>query len=414
MNRKFYTLLFSVGLLLTACGPAKGLLATGAKPLSLRMAKSEMLRNPSPTTLDGIAPGKVKWNYTTGLELLSLMDAAKAYDRPDLYDYALKYYDTIVQADGSVLTYAKEKYNLDHICPGRPLFEIYERTGEERYLAVLDTLYAQLQGQPRTADGGFWHKQVYPNQMWLDGLYMAEPFYAEYVHRFVATRDIASAAEREADIARQFLTVARYTYDPETELYRHACDASREMFWCDKTTGQTPHAWGRAMGWYAMAIVETLDYLSPSEGRDAMVGILNRIYEVLPRYADPETGMWYQVLDEPRREGNYLEATGSIMFVYARLKAIRKGWLPESGLTAALADYERFVKRFVKENEDGTISITDCCAVAGLGGKSMRDGTFEYYISEPVIENDCKGVGPFIWASLEYEKAKGILPENRS
>lgn len=413
MNRKIFTLLFSVGLLLTACGPAKGLLANGGKPLSLRMAESEMLRNPSPTTLDGIAPGKVKWNYTTGLELLSLMDAAKAYDRPDLYDYALKYYDTIVQADGSVLTYAKEKYNLDHICPGRPLFEIYERTGEERYLAVLDTLYAQLQGQPRTADGGFWHKQVYPNQMWLDGLYMAEPFYAEYVHRFVATRDIASAAEREADIARQFLTVARYTYDPETELYRHACDASREMFWCDKTTGQTPHAWGRAMGWYAMAIVETLDYLSPSEGRDAMVGILNRIYEVLPRYADPEAGMWYQVLDEPGREGNYLEATGSIMFVYARLKAIRKGWLPESGLAAALADYERFVKRFVKENEDGTISITDCCAVAGLGGKSMRDGTFEYYISEPVIENDCKGVGPFIWASLEYEKATGILPENR-
>ncbi len=323
MNRKFYTLLFSVGLLLTACGPAKGLLATGAKPLSLRMAESEMLRNPSPTTLDGIAPGKVKWNYTTGLELLSLMDAAKAYDRPDLYDYALKYYDTIVQADGSVLTYAKEKYNLDHICPGRPLFEIYERTGEERYLAVLDTLYAQLQGQPRTADGGFWHKQVYPNQMWLDGLYMAEPFYAEYVHRFVATRDIASAAEREADIARQFLTVARYTYDPETELYRHACDASREMFWCDKTTGQTPHAWGRAMGWYAMAIVETLDYLSPSEGRDAMVGILNRIYEVLPRYADPETGMWYQVLDEPRREGNHPQGVASGERTYGRAGGLR-------------------------------------------------------------------------------------------
>lgn len=409
MNKHLSSLLFAVALCLAACGPTKGLLAEGAEPLSLRMAESEVRRNPSPATLDGIAPGKVKWNYTTGLELLSLMDVAKAYDRPDLYDYALRYYDTIVQPDGSVLTYTKEKYNLDHICPGRPLFEICERTGEERYLAVLDTLYAQLQGQPRTVDGGFWHKQVYPNQMWLDGLYMAEPFYAEYIHRFVATRNATLAEELEADVVRQFLTVARYTYDPETELYRHACDASREMFWCDKTTGQTPHAWGRALGWYVMAIVETLDYLSPSEGRDEMVAILNRIYEVLPRYADPETGMWYQVLDQPGREGNYLEATGSIMFVYAKLKAVRKGYLPASERDAALAGYERFVKRFVKENEDGTVSITDCCAVAGLGGKSMRDGSFEYYISEPVIDNDCKGVGPFIWASLEYEKAKGLL-----
>lgn len=407
MKTKHLSLFFAAALLCMACGTSKGLLADGAEPLSLRMAESEIRRNPSPTTLDGIAPGKVKWNYTTGLELLSMLDAAKAYDRTDLYDYALKYYDTIVQPDGSVLTYTKSKYNLDHICPGRPLFEIYERTGEERYLAVLDTLFSQLREQPRTSEGGFWHKQVYPGQMWLDGLYMAEPFYGEYLHRFVSTRNPALDEELQNDVADQFIIVGSHTYDPETELYRHAWDQTREMFWCDKTTGQSAHAWGRAMGWYAMAIVETLEYLNPSESRDEMIRILNHIFETLPRYADPETGMWYQVLDAPGREGNYLEATASIMFVYAQLKAVRMGYLPESSRDEALRNYERFVKRFVKENGDGTISITDCCAVAGLGGKDMRDGSFEYYISEPVIENDCKGVGPFIWASLEYERAAG-------
>jgi len=405
------SVLFAAALLSVACSSSKDLLSEGAAPLSLRMAESEIARNPSPTTLDGIPAGKVKWNYTSGLELLSIMDVSKAYDRPDLFDYALKYYDTIVRPDGSVLTYRKEKHNLDHICPGRPLFAIYERTGEERYLAVLDTLYSQLREQPRTSEGGFWHKDVYPSQMWLDGLYMAEPFYGEYVHRYVNTRDLELGRELQNDIANQFLVVGRHTYDPATELYRHAWDESKSMFWCDKTTGQSAHAWGRAMGWYAMAIVETLEYLEPSEGRDEMIRILNGIYETLPRYADPETGMWYQVLDSPRREGNYLEATASIMFVYGQLKAVRLGYLPESLREQAMENYERFVRRFVKENEDGTISITDCCAVAGLGGKDMRDGTFEYYISEPVIENDCKGVGPFIWASLEYERARGRLAD---
>ena len=404
MKKNLLSLLSAAALLMTACGSSKGLLSEGARPLSLRMAESEIARHPSAATLDGIPGGKVKWNYTTGLELLAFMDAAARYDRPDLYDYALHYYDTIVQPDGSVLTYAMSKHNVDHVCPGRPLFEIYARTGEARYLTAMETLFAQLQEQPRTTEGGFWHKDVYPNQMWLDGLYMAQPFYAEYVQRFVATRDLELSRELQKDIANHFLVVGRHTYDPATGLYRHAWDESREMFWCDKETGQAPHAWGRAMGWYAMAIVETLDYLDPdTEGRDGMIAILNGIMEVLPQYADPETGMWYQVLDCPGREGNYQEATGSIMFTYAQLKGARKGYLPEAMKEEGRRNYERFVKRFVRENEDGTISITDCCAVAGLGGSENRNGTFDYYISEPIIENDCKGVGPFIWASLEYE-----------
>ncbi len=393
---------------LVSCGDAtpKHPLLDGEKPLALRMAESEIRRNPSATNLDGIAVGKIKWNYTTGLELLSIMDAARAYDRPDLYDYALHYYDSIVQPDASVLTYKREKYNLDHICPGRPLFEIAERTGESRYRQVMDTLYLQIRNQPRNPDGGFWHKQVYPHQMWLDGLYMAEPFYAEYAARNLEGAEQAKAFE---DIVNQFVTVAKHTADPATGLWRHAYDDSREMFWCDKTTGQSAHAWGRALGWYAMAIVETLQYFPESVDKRPLLDILNSIYIVLPMFADPVTGMWYQVLDQPGREGNYLESTGSIMFVYAQLKAVRLGYLPEERKDGAMRLFERFVDRFVRENEDGTVSLTDCCAVAGLGGKNMRSGTFDYYISEPVIDNDCKGVGPLIWAAMEYDRARGML-----
>lgn len=400
-------LLIAVAVLgMAACSSGSGALYDSPVSLAVRMAESEIARNPSPAMLDGIPAGKVKWNYTTGLELLAIRDAGEAWNRPDFIAYADRYYDTIVQADGSVLTYSRAKYNLDHICPGRALFSLYNRTGEQRYAQVLDTLYAQLRAQPRNFDGGFWHKAVYPHQMWLDGLYMAEPFYAEYAMTHLTGAALDDAV---ADIVNQFVTVGKHTWDPATGLYRHAYDDSREMFWCDSISGQSAHAWCRAMGWYAMAIVETMQYLGKSDATRPMQAILERIYDVLPKYADPQTGMWYQVLDQPGREGNYLESTGSVMFVYAQLKAVRLGYLPEEMREEALHRYEQFVDRFIRENADGTISMTDCCAVAGLGGKQRRSGTFEYYISEPVIENDCKGVGPFIWASLEYDRAKGRL-----
>ena len=400
-------LLIAVAVLgMAACSSGSGALYDSPESLAVRMAESEIARNPSPAMLDGIPAGKVKWNYTTGLELLAIRDAGEAWNRPDFIAYADRYYDTIVQADGSVLTYSRAKYNLDHICPGRALFSLYNRTGEQRYAQVLDTLYAQLRAQPRNFDGGFWHKAVYPHQMWLDGLYMAEPFYAEYAMTHLTGAALDDAV---ADIVNQFVTVGKHTWDPATGLYRHAYDDSREMFWCDSISGQSAHAWCRAMGWYAMAIVETMQYLGKNDATRPMQAILERIYDVLPKYADPQTGMWYQVLDQPGREGNYLESTGSVMFVYAQLKAVRLGYLPEEMREEALHRYEQFVDRFIRENADGTISMTDCCAVAGLGGKQRRSGTFEYYITEPVIENDCKGVGPFIWASLEYDRAKGRL-----
>ena len=278
---------------LAAC-TSRSPLYDSSTPLAVRMAQSEIARNPSPMTLDGIPAGKVKWNYTTGLELLAIADAGAAYRIPELTAYADRYFDSIVQPDGSVLTYKRSKYNLDHVCPGRMLFDLYDRTGEARYKMVLDTLFRQLQEQPRNPDGGFWHKEVYPSQMWLDGLYMAEPFYAEYAKKYLSGAEYEKAVD---DIVNQFVVVAAHTYDPVTGLYRHAYDDSREMFWCDKTTGQSAHAWGRAMGWYAMAIVETLQYLGVDDTTRPMVDILNHIYEVLPQYADPATGMWYQVLD---------------------------------------------------------------------------------------------------------------------
>lgn len=405
MKKLLFMLLVAVAFAACSEQPKHPLL-DGEKPLAVWMAESEMVRCPSPAQIDFIPVGKIKWNYTSGLELLAMMEAAKEYDRPDFTAYALRYYDSIVQPDGSVISYTKERYNIDHICPGRPLFEFYETTGEERYKMVMDTLWSQLLTHPRIPDGGFWHKKTYENQMWLDGIYMGEPYYAEYVMRNIMPNDKAQGEKHVADIVNQFKMAAKHTYDPATGLFRHAYDDARTQFWCDKTTGQSPHAWGRAMGWYTMALVETLQYLELNETTQPMVTILNHIMETLPRYANPESGMWYQVLDSPTREGNYEEATGSIMFIYAMMKGARLGYLDASYQQKGVELFRKFVDRFLKVEEDGTISITDCCAVAGLGGAGMRSGTYEYYLSEPIRDNDPKATGPFIWAAMEYERAQ--------
>lgn len=401
-------MLFGAALLFTGCcGEPKHPLIDGEKPLAVWMTESEIARNPSPAQIDFIPVGKIKWNYTTGLELLAMMEAAKEYDRPDFDRYAERYYDSIVQPDGSVISYVREKYNIDHICPGRPLFELYERTGEQRYKQVMDTLFLQLQHQPRIAAGGFWHKKRYPQQMWLDGIYMGEPYYAEYVMRNVMPTDPEAGKRYVDDIVNQFVTVARGTYNPDTELFCHAFDDVRAQFWCDKVTGRSPHSWGRAMGWYTMAIVETLQYLGVNEQTQPMVEILNHIMKTLPRYANPESGMWYQVMEFPEREGNYEESTGSIMFIYSMLKGARLGYLPAEYKAEGQRLYRQFVDRFVKVEADGTISITSCCAVAGLDTDgTRRDGSYAYYLSEPVRDNDPKATGPFIWASMEYDRAR--------
>lgn len=377
------------------------------QPYSVRMIRSEMKRNPDATYLDG-RNGERKWNYTTGLELKSFLDAARRYDMPEVVQYVRDWADTMATENGEVYKYKKSNYNVDHICPARIYFDLHDMFGDQdkRYRRVTRMIREQIDSQPRTKSGEFWHKQVYPHQVWLDGFYMALPFYAEYTKRYAPKEQRDSLF---ADIVHQFTAGAENTFDPATGLYRHAWDESRSMFWCDPETGLSQHAWGRATGWFAIALVEVLDYLPKQHpGRQALMDQLNYFLEVLPKWADPQTGMWYQVLDCPGREGNYQEATCSIMFVYAFLKGLRMGYIDDSHRDYILGLYPKFIDRFIRENEDGTISMTDCCAVGGLGGKQMRMGDFAYYLSEPIIENDCKGVGPFIWASLEWEAMHNI------
>ena len=398
MNKRLYMLLAAV--LFTFAAMAQ-------PPYSVWMIQSEMKRNPDATYLDG-RNGERKWNYTTGLELKSFLDAAKRYELPEAVDYVRAWADTMATEKGVVYKYKKSNYNVDHICPARIYFDLHDMYGDQdkRYRRVTRMIREQIDDQPRTKSGEFWHKQIYPHQVWLDGFYMALPFYAEYTKRYAPEEQRDSLF---ADIVHQFTAGAENTFDPATGLFRHAWDESRSMFWCDPETGLSEHAWGRATGWYAVALVEVLDYLPKNHpGRNELISQLNYFLEVLPKWADKETGMWYQVLDCPDREGNYQEATCSIMFVYAFLKGLRMGYIDDSHRDYILDLYPKFIKRFIRFNDDGTISMTDCCSVGGLGGKQMRKGDFAYYLSEPVIENDCKGVGPFIWASLEWEAIHNI------
>ena len=379
----------------------------GQEPYSVRMIRSEMQRNPDATHLDGRG-GERKWNYTTGLELKSFLDASRRYELPEVVEYVRDWADTMANEKGEIYKYKKSNYNVDHICPARIYFDLHDMYGDQdkRYRRVTRKIREQIDSQPRTQSGEFWHKQIYPHQVWLDGFYMALPFYAEYTKRYGPKEQKDSLF---ADIVHQFTAGAENTFDPATGLFRHAWDESKSMFWCDPQTGLSAHAWGRATGWYAIALVEVLDYLPKDHpGHAVLVEQLNYFLQVLPKWADPETGMWYQVLDCPGREGNYQEATCSIMFIYAFLKGLRMGYIGRAHEDYILGLYPKFIDRFIRENADGTISMTDCCAVGGLGGKQMRKGDFDYYLSEPIIENDCKGVGPFIWASLEWEARHNI------
>ncbi len=387
---KTHRLLFLL-VALTAC--------TAKAPLSVEVVRSEMARNPEASWIDG-RQGTLKWNYTTGLELKAFLDVYDTCGDPEIFEYVNTWYDAIIDSAGVIPNYKRSNYTVDHICPGRTLFRLYELTGKEKYRRVMDTLYVQIQEQPRTPEGGFWHKKIYPQQMWLDGLYMAQPFYAEYTGRFVP--DSLKARNYE-DIVHQFSLIYDHTFDPATGLLRHAWDSSHSMFWCNPETGQSDHAWGRAMGWYAMALVDVIPLMPEGEGHDVLVNLLNRVFGALPLFADQASGMWYQVLDRPGAKGNYLEATASTMFAYALLKGTRLGLLENITREDARRTFEGVLKTFVRTDEEGLVNLDSCCEVAGLGGKQMRRGDYDYYINEPVRSNDPKGIGPLIWAALEYE-----------
>ncbi|MBW2961762.1 glycoside hydrolase family 88/105 protein [Mesonia aestuariivivens] len=367
---------------------------------SERMMLSEIERFPEASKLD--FRDKPKWSYTNGLVLTA---AKRVYDETKderFYNYIYNYADTMITDKGEIRTYDIEKQNLDMLKSGDVLLYLYPKTKEERFLIALKTLKKQIETQPKTSDGGFWHKKRYTHQMWLDGLYMAEPFYAHYTRMFSEGDEAQKAFD---EIVRQFDLIQKHTLDKETGLLYHGWDESREQKWANKETGTSPNFWSRAMGWYGMALVDVLDFLPESQkGRERLINYLQQYADAVISVQDRETGLWYQVLDQPKRDGNYLEATGSAMFVYALAKAVNKGYLPEKYLEIANKGYQGIIDNLIEVEDNGMVNLTQCCAVAGLGGDPYRDASFEYYVNEEIRSNDPKGTGPFIMASLELNK----------
>ena len=367
------------------------------EPYYVRMAESEMQRYPESWMVD--FSDKIKWNYTHGLEMQAFIEVAEKTGDEKYFNYALNYADTMVNDDGSIKTYTLDRYNIDHINPGKILFPIYEKTQNEKYLKALQLLRSQMETHPRISNGGFWHKNIYPHQVWLDGLYMASPFLAEYGKTF----DEPALFD---EVALQITTAYDDLVDEESGLLYHGWDESREQRWSNPETGKSPHFWSRSIGWYMMALVDVLDFMPTDHPqRGDIIDILNKISVAIEKQRDPETGMWYQVTDLHDREGNYLESSGSIMFIYTWVKGAQNGYLPAEFLDKGEAAYDQFLARFIKENADGTISVTDGVSVSGLGGeKNYRDGSFEYYISEPIRDDDPKAVGPFMMTSVLLDR----------
>ena len=392
---------------------------------------SEMQRTPKSFLLDFAK--KPRWSYVMGIELEAMLDTYLKYGGNAILNYCKEYCDTMILADGTIRNYKLEEYNLDNIRTGHFVARMQQLYPEEKNLKAIQLMMRQLKKQPRTKkDKVYWHKAIYSYQVWLDGIFMGLPFRVltaplvegQNTRNTQNTRSIQKIYD---DAVNQISITYQRTLDPVTGLNRHAYDETREMFWADKQTGLSQHCWGRAQGWYSMALIELLDALPEDYARRGeLIELLKKDLDAIVKWQDKESGVWYQVMDSPTREGNYLESTCSSMFAYVLLKAARKGYVGEEYRKAGICAYEGIIKHFIRLNNDKTISLTQCCSVAGLGpGLSKkvlkaapnvkenlkRDGSYEYYLSEPIRDNDAKGVGPFIWASLEME-ALGFTTEH--
>jgi unsaturated rhamnogalacturonyl hydrolase len=364
-------------------------------PLSQRMAATAM-------TLwkDSLPSGK--WTYDQGVVLKGIEGVWQQTGDGDYFKYIQHSMDKFIMADGSIKTYKSEDYSLDNVLCGRNLLTLYRVLGTEKYYKAINLLRNQLKTQPRIPEGGFWHKKRYPNQMWLDGLYMTEPFYAEYASTFNEDADFD-------DIANQFILAETHTRDPKTGLLYHAWDQSKKEKWADPQTGLSKNFWGRADGWYAMALVDVLDHFPANHPkRTELLAILNRLAGAIEKYQDANSGAWFEVLDKAGAEGNYLEASASCMFVYALEKGVRMGYLPTSYQTTAKKGYSGIIKQFIETDAAGQTNLKGTISVGGLGGDPYRDGSYQYYLSEKVVTNDPKGVGAFILASVEMERANNL------
>lgn len=395
---------------------ALALLEKPYKHYSEWMTYSEMQRVPKSYLLD--FSNTPKWSYVMGIELEGMLDTYLRYGGEKIRQYCQEYTDTMIYTDGNIRGFNIEDYNLDNIRTGHFVTRMYQKWPEKKNLLAMQLMMKQLKNQPRTVvDKVYWHKAIYSYQVWLDGIFMGLPFYT------MTARDLLPQKEAKKiydDAVNQISITYQRTFDPTTGLNRHAYDETRDMFWADKETGLSQHCWGRAQGWYSMALIELLDALPQDYSRRTeVIELLRKDLDAVIKYQDEKTGLWYQVMDQPGRDGNYLESTCSSMFAYVLLKANRMGYLGEKYREAGIKAYKGIINNFIRINADKTISLTQCCEVAGLGpGLSdkvrkaapkvkenrRRDGSYAYYLSEPIRDNDAKGLGPFLWASLEMEQ----------
>ncbi len=366
-------------------------------PWSQRIAESFLLRHPGAVTYDtGFT--EQKWNYEQGLMLWAFYQTSLHSGRNEFYEFVEKNLDQSVDADGRIKLYKRSDYNLDLIAPGRSLLVVYAKTKNEKFKRAADTLRRQLSEQPRTNEGGFWHKKIYPFQMWLDGLYMAEPFYAMYAQ-------LNNEQQAFDDIANQFIWVARHTRDARTGLYYHGWDESRQMPWADSLTGCSPSFWGRAMGWYVMGLVDALEYFPRQHPkRTELLAILKDVSNGLLKWRDKKSHLWYLVLDQGSRAGNYFESSSAAMFTYAFAKGARLKYLDKKFAVEARRSFDAILRHHVSVDSNGFVDLHNTIKGAGLGGKPYRDGTFGYYTAESQRTNDMKGVGPLLLSAIEIEK----------
>lgn len=410
-SHKFSTLFLIISLLFFAISCQKNILKQTNTILekkivpenlkwSERMMLSEIARFPNPSLLD--FRQKPQWTYTPGVVLSACIKVFEKTKNPIYYNYLYDYPNQLIDSSGTIKTYKLSNYNLDMIKSGHVLLYLYPKTKEERFLTAIKTLKEQLENQPKTSDGGYWHKKVYPNQMWLDGLYMAEPFHVNYANEYL--QDETEKQKIYNDVVLQFSLIQKHSRDEKSGLLYHGWDESKEQLWANKQTGNSANFWSRGMGWYGMALVDVLDFLPKNySGRKQINTYLEQYAEAIVKVQD-ESGLWWQVLDQGNRDGNYLEATGTSMFVYTLAKAVNKGYLPKSYLEIAKKGYDALIKNLITVEKNGLVNLNKCCGVAGLGGNPYRDGSYEYYINEIIRSNDPKGTGPFIMASLELNR----------
>lgn len=383
------------GIMLAVCAAAAA--QAQQLPWSQRMANTTLQRWPQGRFAGPEKPWK--WNYELGT-LLDGMDAVWANTaEKEYYAYIQSSVDHFIGADGAIATYDKGAYTLDNMLLGRQLLLLYEVTRKDKYYKAALQLRQQLAQQPTNASGGFWHKKIYPNQMWLDGLYMAEPFYAEWARDFQQPRDFAV-------ITRQFVLIDEHARDARTGLLYHAWDETKQQPWANAGTGDSPVFWARGMGWYMMALVDTLPYYPVNDpDRAKLLAILNRTAAAVARVQDRKTGLWYQVLDRPGAKGNYFESSAACMFTYALARGVRLGYLPRRYEENAERGWRGIQTHFVRIDASGALTLTDTVKSIGLGGPGHRDGSYRYYVSSPVVSNDPKGVGAYLLAATEMELA---------